>query len=97
MSTYLVMFRFTQKGIENVKEVPARVALAKKLFENLGANVVKFYALLGQYDTVFIVEAPNEESVAKAALAISSLGNVRSEILRAFTEEEFSELVADLP
>jgi len=97
MATYFVMFRLTQKGIENVKDVPARVKLARKKFEDLGGNVVGFYALMGQYDTVFIVEAQNGETVAKAALAISSLGNVRSEILPAFTEEEFSRVVADLP
>ena len=97
MATYFVMFRFTQKGIEHVKQVPARVEAAKELFRNLGANVNKFYALVGQYDTVFIVDAPDDETVAKASLALSSLGNVRSEIMRAFSEEEFSRIVTGLP
>lgn len=48
---------------------------------------------MGAYDAVVIVEAPDDETVAKASLAISSLGNVRIETLRAFTEEEYREIV----
>ena len=97
MATYLILFRFTQKGLESIKESPFRVETAKGVFKELGANVKEFYALLGAYDTVFIAEAPNEETIAKAALAVSSLGNVHTEILRAFTEEEFRKVIAGLP
>jgi uncharacterized protein with GYD domain len=97
MATYLVMFRFTQKGIETIKKSPVRVDTAKGVFEELGAKVKEFYALLGQYDTVFIAEAPNDETIAKAAVAVASLGNVKTEILRAFTEKEFREIIAGLP
>lgn len=97
MATYLILFRFTQKGLESIKESPFRVEKAKGVFKELGANVKEFYALLGAYDTVFIAEAPNEETIAKAALAVSSLGNVHTEILRAFTEEEFRKVIAGLP
>jgi len=97
MPAYLILFRLTQKGIENVREVPARVTRAKQLFEDAGARVERFYALLGQYDTVFIAEAPDDETVARAALSVASLGNVRTEVMRAFTEEEFGRVVAGLP
>lgn len=97
MSTYIVLFRFTQKGVETIKKSPLRVEKAKSTFEELGAKVREFYALLGQYDTVFIAEAPNDETIAKAAMAVASLGNVQTEILRAFTEDEFREIIAGLP
>lgn len=97
MANYLVFFRFTQKGIESIKKSPLRVEKAKGTFEELGAKVKDFYALLGQYDTVFIAEAPNDETIAKAAMAVASLGNVQTEILRAFTEKEFREIITGLP
>lgn len=97
MATYIMLFSFTQKGIEYIKESPARVKAAKNLFRDLGAEVKAFYMVLGQYDTVFIVEAPDDETVAKAALAIGSLGNVRTETLRAFTEDEYQKIIAALP
>jgi len=97
MATYLVLFRFTQKGLETIKESPLRVEKAKGVFNELGAKVKEFYALLGEYDTVFIAEAPNDETIAKAAMSVASLRNVQTDILRAFTEKEFREIVAGLP
>jgi len=52
---------------------------------------------MGQYDTLSILEAPDDEAMAKAALAISSLGNVRTKTHRAFTEAEYKRIIAALP
>lgn len=97
MASYLVLFRFTEKGLESIKESPFRVEKAKGVFKELGANVKQFYALLGAYDTMFVAEAPNDETIAKAAIAVASLGNVRTEVMRAFSEEEFRQIIAGLP
>ena len=97
MATYIILFRFTQQGIQNIKESPDRVDAAKKVFRDVGAGVKEFYSVMGQYDTVLIVEAPNDETIAKATLAIGSLGNVRTETLRAFTEDEYRKIVTSLP
>jgi len=97
MATYIILFRFTQQGIQNIKESPDRVDAAKKVFRDVGAEVKKFYSVMGQYDTVLTVEAPNDETIAKATLAIGSLGNVRTETLRAFTEDEYRKIVTSLP
>jgi uncharacterized protein with GYD domain len=98
MATYVIFFSFTQKGIENIKESPSRVEAAKKTIKTMGGEVKAFYAILGgQYDTLFIVEAPNNETIAKMSLAIASLGNVRTDTHRVFTEEEFEKIVSALP
>lgn len=97
MATYLMLFNFTRKGIENVKESPARVEELKQAFREAGAEIKEFYALLGRYDTAFIAEAPDDETIARLALAIGSKGNVRSETLRAFTIDEFRKMVAAIP
>jgi len=97
MATYLILFQYTQKGIESVKESPARVEALKQMFREAGAEIKEFYALLGRYDTAFIAEAPDDETIAGLALAIGSKGNIRSETLRAFTADEFRKMVAAIP
>ena len=96
MATYIILFCLTEQGIRKVKESPARVDAAKQTFRAMGAEVKEFYSVMGQYDTVFIVEAPDDETVAKAALTIGSLGNVRTETLRAFSEDEYRKIIAEL-
>jgi uncharacterized protein with GYD domain len=97
MATYVMTFNFTEQGIQKVKDSPARVKAAKETVESLGGEVKAFYAVLGApYDTMFIVEAPDEESVAKMALSVSSRGNVRSATHRAFSEEEFAAVVSGM-
>lgn len=96
MATYLILFRFTQAGIQHIKESPARVQQAKADFEAVGAHVTAFYGLMGRYDTMFIAEAPDDETILRATLKLVARGFVTSETLRAFTEEEFSKLVGEL-
>jgi uncharacterized protein with GYD domain len=91
-----MLFHFTHQGVEHVKQSPDRVDTLRKIFDRYGARIKDFYALLGQYDTLFIVEAPNDETVAKLALYIAEQGNVRVETHRAFTEAEFRKLLSEI-
>ena len=97
MPTYLTLLRFTQQGVEKIKESPARLDRAKQAFQAMGAEIKAFYLVLGQYDAVVISEAPNDEVVGQLVLVIGSQGNVRTETLRAFTEEEYRKMIAALP
>ncbi len=97
MARYLLLSRFTQQGIQTIKDGAARLDAAKQTFHELGAEIKDFYLTLGAYDAALVIEAPDDETVAKASLAIGSLGNVRIETLRAFTEEEYREIVGALP
>ena len=97
MSTYVTLFRWTQKGIENVKDSPKRLEAIKKAIDAAGGRFIAFYLTTGQYDAVAIAEWPNDEAMAKAALAGGSQGFVRSETLRAFTEDEYRQIVSSLP
>jgi uncharacterized protein with GYD domain len=97
MATYIILFRFTQQGIKDIKEGPDRVDAAKKTFQAMGAKVKEFYSVMGRYDTIFIVEAPDGETVTRATLSLGSLGNVRTETTRAFTEEEYKKIIKGLP
>jgi len=97
MATYINLVRFTQQGIQKIKESPTRLEAAKQAFRAVGAEIKEFYLVMGQYDIVLIVEAPDDRTMAKATLAVGSLGNVHTETLRAFTEDEYRKVIADLP
>jgi uncharacterized protein with GYD domain len=97
MATYIVLLRYTQQGIQKIKEAPGRIDAAKKAFRAMGAEMKQYFSVMGQYDAVVITEAPNDETVAKLALAVSSQGAIHTETLRAFTEDEFRKIIAALP
>lgn len=94
MPTYITLARFTRQGLKHIKESPARLETVKKTFQAKGGQVKGFYLLLGQYDSVVIYEAPNDETVAELMLAIGAAGNVHTETHRAFTEEEYRKVIA---
>ena len=98
MATYVMTFSFTQQGIQQIKDSPRRVEAAKKTVQDMGGEVKAFYGVLGaEFDTLFILEAPDDEAVARMAMAIAALGNVRTCTHRAFPEAEYSRIVAGLP
>ena len=97
MPTYISLIRFTQKGMETIKEGPKRLDAAKERFRAAGGELKAFYLVTGQYDAVAIAELPNDEAVARLALANASMGNVRTETLRAFTEGEYRKIITNLP
>ncbi|HEY2524459.1 MAG TPA: GYD domain-containing protein [Candidatus Binataceae bacterium] len=96
MASYVILSHYTHQGIEHVKQSPDRVDALKKIFNKHGAKIKDFYALLGQYDSLLIVDAPNDETVAKLCLHVAEQGNVRIETHRAFTETEFRKLLSDI-
>ena len=98
MATYVMLFNFTQQGIEKVKQLSARGEAAKKLIRELGGEVQSYYMVLGgEFDTLFILEAPSDEKVAEMALAIALAGNVRTRTHRLFNEEELARITSSLP
>lgn len=96
MATYVVLLNLTQQGITNIKESPARIDAARQAVQAQGGKLKEFYTVMGQYDFIAICEAPNDETAAKISLALGALGNVRSQTLRAFTEEEYRQIIAAL-
>lgn len=98
MHTYLVFFGFTAQGIQKIKDSPTRVEAARQMVKAMGGETKAFYGILGsRFDTLFIVEAPDDEAVARIVLAIAAGGNVRTESHRLFTETEYRKIIAELP
>jgi uncharacterized protein with GYD domain len=96
MQTYIALLKWTPQGLQNVKESPSRLDAARKSFETAGVKMKEFYMVTGRYDMVLICEAPDEGSVARALLSVTSKGSITSETSRAFTEQEYRQIVSGL-
>lgn len=97
MPGYVMLMKYTQKGIADLKGSPERINQAKAGVEKLGGRVVGVWVTMGQYDLVAIADLPNDQAASIFALSIGSLGNVTTETMRALSEEEFAEVVSKLP
>ena len=97
MATYILLINYTQQGIEKIKESPERLDRVKELLQSLGGEVRDFYLTMGTYDVVVMIEAPDDQTVARFVLAAGSHGNVRTTTLKAFSETEFREIIQSLP
>ena len=97
MPTYISMLRYTQQGISSVKNAPARIDAARDAYKKAGGELKAIYLTMGQYDLVAVAEMPNDEAVARMALALGIQGNIRTETMRAFTETEFKKIAGSLP
>jgi uncharacterized protein with GYD domain len=97
MPTYMTTIRYTQQGIENIKDTPVRLDTAGELYKSMGAEIKSFYLSMGNFDVVVISEAPDDETATKLALTIISAGPIRAETIRLFTEGEYRTLIAELP
>ena len=97
MPTYVTLIKFTQKGAEQIKGGPGRLEEAKKRAKERGSEIKGYYLTMGQYDAVLITESPSDEAQAMGVLGAASMGYVRTETMRAFTEAEYKKLVAGLP
>lgn len=96
MATYISLLNFTDQGIRNIKDSPDRYGTFRAMAEKLGVTVKGFYYTVGRHDMVVIVEG-SDEAVTTALLKAGSLGNVRSETLRAFSIDEAKRMIGNLP
>ena len=94
---FIMSLNFTEQGIRGIKDAPKRAAAARDLAKKVGVDIKNLYLTSGDSDLVVITETSNGDNQAKFALALGSLGNVRSRTARAWTAEEYQKIVADLP
>jgi uncharacterized protein with GYD domain len=77
MATYILLSTLTDEGRKTLKEKPARIQEVNKEIEALGARVVGQWAVLGPYDFVNVVEAPDNETVARISLELGARGTIQ--------------------
>jgi uncharacterized protein with GYD domain len=94
MALYIVLINFTEQGIRNIKDSPKRAAAATELARGFGIEIRDIFWTLGAFDGAVLMEAPNDHAVTSWALKLGSLGNVRTQTLRAFRVDEIENILA---
>ena len=97
MPTYIILMKLTDQGMKDVKNAPQRIEDAVKGLETVGGKLEVFYSVMGEYDYVAVGECPSDEIASTFLLLLCSQGNVRTTTLKAFTKEEFVEMIKKLP
>ncbi len=90
MATYIMLSTLTDEGRKTVKMKPERIKEVNKELEKMGVKVIAQYAVLGPYDFVNVVEAPDNETMSKVSVELGSRGTVQLMTLVAIPIEEFT-------
>ena len=89
MPTYVLLTRLSPDGVQTIKNNPQRIREVNKEVEALGGSVTAQWAVLGQYDFINVVEAPDEQTIARISLELSSRGTGSWETLTAIPIDDF--------
>jgi uncharacterized protein with GYD domain len=93
MPTYVALIHWTDQGAQNAKETVNRARQVRADFERRGIKRFDVYWTQGRYDIVTLIDAPDEQTIMAALLAVAGRGTVRTESLRAFTETEMEQII----
>ena len=96
MATFITTLHFTEQGVKAARDTCDRAAAFKATARKMGVKVTGLYWTLGAFDGVLVCEAPDEETVTAVLLHLSSLGNIRTQTLRAFTSVEMEKILANI-
>ena len=89
MATYVLLTKVSASGVKTIQANPRRIKEVNREIEALGARVVAQYATLGRYDFVNIVEAKDNETIARVSVGLGARGTVQIETLTAIPIESF--------
>ncbi|GBD45236.1 GYD domain-containing protein [Thermoleophilum album] len=89
MPTFIMLSTLTPEGVQTLKNNPQRLREVNKEVEQLGAKVVAQWAVLGRFDFVNVVEAPDEKTIARVSLELGSRGTAHYETLAAIPVDDF--------
>ncbi len=93
MAIYIALTSWTDQGVKGLKESPNRAEAFKKMASEMGCTVHGLFFTMGRYDIVSRIEAPDDETISALALKLGSMGNVRTETMRAYSEGEFAQIM----
>ena len=96
MVTYVVLAKFTDQGIKSAKDSVKRAEAFKQMAKTFGVTVKEIVWTQGRYDIVTIVEAPDELTGTALNLSIGVLGNIRTELLRAFSAADMTTIIGKM-
>jgi uncharacterized protein with GYD domain len=89
MATYVLLTNLTDEGRKTIRSRPERIREVNKEIDGMGGKLIAQYAVLGPYDFVNIVEAPNNEAIARIAVELGARGTLQLMTLPAIAVEDF--------
>jgi uncharacterized protein with GYD domain len=93
MPTYVLLSTLTPQGVQTLRSNPERLREVNRDIEELGAKVVHQWAVLGTFDFVNVVEAPDFATIARVSIALTSRGSTKIQTLEALPVEQFLEIL----
>lgn len=96
MATFILLADYTDTGFRTIRDSPQRLDAAREVAAKLGAQIKEFYLCMGGHDIVTIVEAPDDESMARFVLSLARIGAVRTRTLKAFDEKQYRKIIGEL-
>ena len=96
MTTYVLLLNWTEQGARTLRDSPKRLDTVKKDLADMGGTFRDFFLTMGEFDMVAICEAPDDAVMARFALRLGSIGNVRTRTLKAFPESAYREIIVSL-
>jgi uncharacterized protein with GYD domain len=97
MATYIALVNFTDQGVRQIRQTTERAKALINAAANLGVQIKDIYWTMGAFDAVVTAEADDDQAVMAFTASISSLGNIRSQTLRAFSAAEMSKILDRVP
>jgi uncharacterized protein with GYD domain len=91
MPTYVMLTTLGPDGWATVRENPNRIREVTQEVEGMGLKVLTQYALMGQYDFLNVIEAPDEATMARAAISLAARGTMRTTTFQAVSVDELVE------
>ena len=96
MSTYIALANYTERGIQHIRDAPKRLDSVRQQLEEMGGTFKSFYLTLGEYDIVFVYEAPDDAISSRFLLLLGASGYIRTKTMKAFPEAAYREIIASL-
>ena len=94
MATFILLADFTDHGFRQIKDSPKRLDTARELGSRMGVKIKDFYLCMGGgHDIITVVDAPNDDAMAKFVLSLATAGAVRTTTLKAFDEQQYRKII----
>jgi uncharacterized protein with GYD domain len=77
MATYVLLTNLTDEGRKTIRSRPERIREVNKEIDGMGGKLIAQYAVLGPYDFVNIVEAPNNEAIVRIVVELGARGTLQ--------------------
>ena len=97
MAKYIILCTWTNHGAKDVRTTVERSRLAREAFAKVGVNAREWHFTMGRYDVIMTVDAPDDETLMRATMGLTALGNMRTETLKGFTEKEMEAILKTVP